>query len=297
MEKLGHSELFFSDYRDYWYNRDFLDLMAKRWGLNRYSSMLDVGCGQCHWSRLLVPYLKAGAAVTGYDSDIKWAAGNEKIKQQFESASAQVSFVKGDAQDLPFENDSFDVVTCQTVLIHVENPLKALSEMKRVVKKNGIVICAEPNNLAGAVIKDSASKNDSLEEKLENLKYALLWEQGKINLKEGDNSFGDLLTGEMSKAGFTNIQSYISDKAIPLYPPYTNGEQIATIKSVELWEKEKATMIDIGRKYFEILGPEALKFYKDSNTKNVENKVLKLIKKHEYYSGGATIMYLVSGTK
>ena len=297
MEDLGHSELFFSDYRDYWYNQDFLDLMAKRWGLNQYSTMLDVGCGQCHWSRLLFPYLKTGAVVTGYDNDIKWALGNEKIKQQFEAANALVSFVKGDAEELPFEDNSFDVVTCQTVLIHVANPEKALSEMRRVVKKGGIVICAEPNNLIGAVIKDSESKDGSLGEKLENLKYAVLWEQGKIKLKEGDNSFGDLLTGEMSKAGFTNIQSYLSDKAVPLYPPYNRAEQIATIRSIELWEKERVTMQDIGRKYFEVMGPVALEFYESSNSKNAENKALKLIGKHQYYSGGATIMYLVSGSK
>ena len=32
-ETKGHSEEYFGDFRDYWYNRDFLELMAKRWEL------------------------------------------------------------------------------------------------------------------------------------------------------------------------------------------------------------------------------------------------------------------------
>ncbi|MCA1624879.1 MAG: class I SAM-dependent methyltransferase [Acidobacteria bacterium] len=297
MEDLGHSELFFSDYRDYWYNKDFLDLMAKRWDLGRYSTLLDIGCGLCHWSQLLTPYLKPNSTVTAYDNDIKWAAGNEGLKVRFKSLQSSLNFVKGDAHRLIFEDDSFDVVTCQTLLIHLENPKQALLEMKRVVKKGGIVICAEPNNLVGNLIKDSVSKDETLLEKLENIKFSILWEQGKIKLKEGDNSFGDLLTGTMSEAGFLNLQSYVSDKVVPLYPPYSKAEQKATIESMKLWQKERKTFDKTGRKYFEVLGAEAIKFYEDFIIKRAGNKVLTQIEMNEYYSGGATIMYLVSGSK
>ncbi|CAN5703032.1 hypothetical protein BH24ACI2_BH24ACI2_14420 [soil metagenome] len=297
MEDLGHSELFFSDYRNYWYNKDFLDLMAKRWNLGRYSTMLDIGCGLCHWSQLLVPYLKPNSTVTAYDNDIKWAAGNEELKARFKSLQSSLNFVKGDAHRLIFEDDSFDVVTCQTLLIHLENPKQALLEMKRVVKKDGIVICAEPNNIVGNLIKDSVSKDETLLEKLENIKFSILWEQGKIKLREGDNSFGDLLSGTMSEAGFLNLQSYISDKAVPLYPPYSKAEQKAAIESMKLWEKEKKTFDDTGRKYFEVLGAEAIKFYEDFIVKRADNKTLTQIEMNEFCSGGATIMYLVSGSK
>lgn len=297
MEDLGHSELFFSDYRDYWYNKDFLNLMAKRWDLYRYSSMLDIGSGLCHWSQLLVPYLKPNSTVTAYDKDIKWAEGNEKLKAGFKSFQSKLDFVKGDAHQLSFEDNSFDVVTCQTLLIHLENPKQALFEMKRVVKKGGIVICAEPNNIAAYLIKDSLSKDNSFHEKLESIKFGMFWEQGKIKLKEGDNSFGDLLTGIMSDIGFTNIQTYLNDKAIPLYPPYSQDEQKATIESMKLWNKEKRTFEDTGRKYFEMLGVEAVKFYEDFIIKSNENKALQQIAENKYYSGGATIMYLVSGCK
>jgi hypothetical protein len=46
---LGHSEEYFGPYRDFWWNRDFLELMARRWQLGRYQSLLDVGCGMPAW--------------------------------------------------------------------------------------------------------------------------------------------------------------------------------------------------------------------------------------------------------
>lgn len=45
--------------------------------------------------------------------------------------------VKADIQNLPFENDSFDIVFCNHVLEHVEDDRKALSELYRVMKPGG----------------------------------------------------------------------------------------------------------------------------------------------------------------
>ncbi|MEO9005367.1 MAG: class I SAM-dependent methyltransferase [Ginsengibacter sp.] len=297
MEALGHSELFFSAERDYWYNEDFLDLMAKRWELGRYSSMLDIGSGLCHWSQLLAPYLLPNSSVIAYDKDPKWAEGSHKIKEKFQSLQSEIKFVEGDANQLPFEDNSFDVVTCQTLLIHLEHPEQVLLEMKRVVKKDGIVICAEPNNLAVNLMKDSLSKNYTIEKKLEKTRFEILWELGKIKLKEGDNSFGDLLTGTMNELGFINLQTYLNDKIISLYPPYLKDEQKAMVNSLKLWDMEKSTFEDTERRYFEAQGKEVINFYEDFNAKNNDNKTLEHIEKNNYYSTGATIMYLVSGNK
>src|SRR4051812_44702072 len=42
---------FEGDWRDTWWNADFLDLMARRWGLSSALRVLDVGCGVGHWGR------------------------------------------------------------------------------------------------------------------------------------------------------------------------------------------------------------------------------------------------------
>ena len=46
----------------------------------------------------------------------------------------------GDVQNLPFEDDSFDVVMANHMLYHVDNMEEALAEMKRVLKPNGMVV-------------------------------------------------------------------------------------------------------------------------------------------------------------
>jgi ubiquinone/menaquinone biosynthesis C-methylase UbiE len=267
-QNLAHSETYFHEGRDFWYNTDFLELMAKRWNLSQYQSMLDIGCGLCHWSKLLLPYLQPNAQVTAVDNDEAWSEGNESIEAYFESFGSQIEFQSADAHRLPFENNSFDVVTCQTVLIHLRNPEKALAEMRRVVKPNGIVICAEPNNLVQAVLKDSANRKEPIETATKRFESTLSFENLKRMDGKGHNSFGDLMAGTMNKLGFQEIQSYLNDKLTPIYAPYEKPEQQA-----------------------------AISFYLD----NVENEADELarnqIQSGTYFNGGGTMMYLVSGKK
>ena len=48
------------------------------------------------------------------------------------------------------------MVTCQTLLIHVADADAALAEMIRVVRPGGLVVAAEPNNLAGSLLAEAA---------------------------------------------------------------------------------------------------------------------------------------------
>ena len=52
--------------------------------------------------------------------------------------------VKADILDLPFENESFDVIFCNHVLEHIEDDRKAMSELFRVMKKGGWGIVQVP---------------------------------------------------------------------------------------------------------------------------------------------------------
>lgn len=48
--------------------------------------------------------------------------------------------VVGDAHNLPFGNEKFDIILCTEVLEHLHSPSIAISEMNRVLKKNGKLI-------------------------------------------------------------------------------------------------------------------------------------------------------------
>ena len=58
-----------------------------------------------------------------------------------------IADVKADICDLPFEDNSFDVVFCNHVLEHIEDDKKAMSELFRVLKPKGLGIFQIPQDL------------------------------------------------------------------------------------------------------------------------------------------------------
>lgn len=295
-KKLGHSEKHFTEDRNHWFNPDFLDLMAHRWDLSRYSTLLDIGAGMCHWSKLLMPYLKPNSHITALDNDEKWATGSPEISQYFQNHHSSINFIKGNAHELPFEDNSFDVVTCQTVLIHLKDPSLALREMKRVVKKGGIVICSEPSNRIQALIQDTTNKDDNIEDILDRVKQNLAYEKFKLLQNHGNSSFGDLLTGTMNSLGFKNIKAYLNDKLVGIYPPYNSLEQQAKINTYLLWGKTAEEKAEFDKKYKKsILNNDYLTFLEDYKPLNKENKVVNSLKNQTFSSSGVSILYLISG--
>jgi SAM-dependent methyltransferase len=82
----------------------------------------------------------AGAAreVVGVDlTDAMLLIAKERTKAR---GVANVSFRAADAQNLPFENGSFDVVVCRLALHHLLRPLQVLREMARVCRAGGAVL-------------------------------------------------------------------------------------------------------------------------------------------------------------
>jgi Methyltransferase domain len=94
---------------------------------------------------------------------------------------------------LPFPEASFDLVTCQTVLIHMPDPGAAVDEMVRVARPGGLIVAAEPNNVARALMFDSISFYDPVDEILARARLQLICERGKAALGEGNNSIGDIV--------------------------------------------------------------------------------------------------------
>jgi ubiquinone/menaquinone biosynthesis C-methylase UbiE len=294
-DKRGHSEEYFHEGRNHWYNADFLDLMAKRWELSQYNSLLDIGAGMCHWTKLLTPYLQADARVAAIDNDPKWAQSSGVIEHFFRRNNIDFDYKKGTAYKLPFPDNSFDVVTCQTLLIHLSYPEKALLEMKRVVKKDGIVICVEPSNRIQSVMQDSSNQNDNIDKVLARVKNSLATEKLKMMNNDGNNSFGDLLTGTMNELGFQQIQSYLNDKLISVYPPYDTPEQQAVINAF-LTEGQTATERATFERNYQS-NNDYMAFIKKHKPARGSNKILDAIKNETYSNAGTSLMYMISGKK
>lgn len=222
----AHSAEHFGDTRDHWWNRDFLELIAQRWNLGVVRDVLDVGCGVGHWGMLLASVLPEHVRFSGIDRESTWVE-QASARAASRGLSGRFSYRQGEAQRLPFPDESFDLTTCQTVLIHLPDPSQAIAEMMRVTRPGGLVMVAEPNNLSESLLLDSISNEASIDDIVELLRFQLTCERGKIALGEGDNSLGDRVPGLFAAQGLVDVAVYANDKAAAVFPPYASVEQRA----------------------------------------------------------------------
>lgn len=67
--------------------------------------------------------------------------------------------IKADILDLPFEDNTFDIVFCNHVLEHIEDDSKAMKELYRVMKSGGMGIFQVPQDLSLETTYEDASIN------------------------------------------------------------------------------------------------------------------------------------------
>ena len=102
------------------------------------SKFLDVGCGAGY--SLMRASQDLNCEVEGTDAD----PGSHGVGRYIKNMVNTVAIKQGFAEDLPYANESFDVVYSSHVLEHVNSESKSLKEMKRVLKDNGTLIIGMP---------------------------------------------------------------------------------------------------------------------------------------------------------
>jgi SAM-dependent methyltransferase len=295
----SHSAEYFGETRDYWWNLDFLRLMGSRLSFERAQDVLDVGCGVGHWGQLLANVLPARARIHGVDRDPLWVA-KAAARASAAGLADRFSYQPSTAEKLPFADASFDLVTCQTLLIHTPDPAAVIGEMVRVTRPGGLVLAVEPNNIAATLTFDSLNFHDPVDEIISRVRFQLICERGKAALGEGNNSIGDLVPGFFSACGLIDISVYLSDKTNTFLPPYDKPEQRALLE-------ERADLVDREfwnwnredtRRYFLAGGGTEDEFAPLwSNATSGADRFDKAVAERRYANTGGTVCYLVAGRK
>jgi arsenite methyltransferase len=113
-------------------------------------TILDLGCGR---GLLLIEAAKKipeGKAIGAdlwlgnleYRNSPQMVLDNAKIEQ----VSDRVEVITADAENMPFTENSFDMVMTSLMMHHVHDTNKALSEMFRVLKPGGTLVIADVNS-------------------------------------------------------------------------------------------------------------------------------------------------------
>ena len=103
--------------------------------------VLDVCCGTADYTILLAQKVGSRGKVYGLDfSTNMLAIGREKVA---ELKLKNVELVQGNAMEIPYPDNSFDVTTISFGLRNVPDYLQVLKEMCRVTKPGGKVACLE----------------------------------------------------------------------------------------------------------------------------------------------------------
>jgi ubiquinone/menaquinone biosynthesis C-methylase UbiE len=119
-------------------NQEGLNRIVQMAGAGPTDTVLDIACGP---GLLTCSFARVARHAVGVD--ITPAMLDQARKVQHEQALENVSWQRGDVLALPYPDQHFSVVATRFSFHHLQDPLAALKEMKRVCKPDGRIVVAD----------------------------------------------------------------------------------------------------------------------------------------------------------
>ena len=115
-------------------------LAARKWGITT-GTILDIGTGT---GLLAIEFAKAIPDIHVIGLDLSEVALDvARDHAQMRDASLRVSFERGDTEDMPFEDEVFDLVISSNTLHLIKHPIRMFNETQRVLKPEGKFIISD----------------------------------------------------------------------------------------------------------------------------------------------------------
>jgi SAM-dependent methyltransferase len=109
-------------------------------GLRRGMHVADLGCGVGMVTALLADLVGPQGSVVGIDAS---GAQLAQARARLTTGRTNAAFVKASATDTGLPPESFDLVYCRFLLLHLPEPERALREMRALLKPDGILVCED----------------------------------------------------------------------------------------------------------------------------------------------------------
>jgi SAM-dependent methyltransferase len=131
---------------------DVGEMVAARADIERGTTVLDVACGT---GNAAIPAARAGGRVTGLDLVPKLL---EQARAKAEDEGLDIEWIEGDAEQLPFEDGSFERVLSTFGHMFAPRHQQVAEEMLRVCRRGGQIVTATwtPEGITGAIFAASA---------------------------------------------------------------------------------------------------------------------------------------------
>jgi ubiquinone/menaquinone biosynthesis C-methylase UbiE len=123
-------------------------------GLKEGMRVADFGCGVGMVSRMLAEIVGPAGEVVGID--VNKAQLEEAANWCAESGLRNCSFVAASAESTGLPRNSFDLVYCRFLLLHLPDPMSCLREMRDILKPGGILVVEDGDLRSAGSIPPSA---------------------------------------------------------------------------------------------------------------------------------------------
>ncbi len=199
-------------------------------GLKPNMKVLDAGCGTGAVTRRIASKVYPEKA---YGVDVDPLFVDEARKTASMEGIKNVQFELGNIDSLEYEKGTFDLSYCRLVLMHVNNPVKTISELKRVTKSGGIVGASDVDDGGMLWFPQTPRLFD-------------LWSKfGQRAKTRGDNRYvGRQLFSIFSEVGLSSVNIY----PLPMYATQQNPDALKMLVyvPVQIIEQEKEALIKEG---------------------------------------------------